>query len=310
MIQVEGLTRAYGDFRAIDGVSFEVGAKEIVGFLGPNGAGKTTTMKILTGFLAPTAGRALIQGLDVTQHPLEVRRKIGYLPENAPIYPEMRVGEYLSFVAALRDIPARGQRAAVERAMERTGLLGEKDSEIRVLSKGYRQRVGLAQAILADPPVLILDEPTSGLDPNQIAEIRALIKSLGEEHTVLFSTHILAEVEATCRRALVISQGKTIADGSLEDLRARGGPGRLAVGFATEGAPEPAVLEAELRAMEGVLEVKPQKGEPGVLSYTLSGKDDLRARLFRFAVDKGLTLLELRREEVSLEAVFQQLTRS
>lgn len=307
MIQAEQLVREYGSFRALDGVSFEVGEREIVGFLGPNGAGKTTTMKILTGFLAATSGRAKIQGIDVAQDPLLVQRKIGYLPESAPVYPDMNIEEYLRFVASVRDIPAKEQAKAVDAAMSKTGLTERRYHEIRTLSKGYKQRVGLAQAIIADPPILILDEPTSGLDPNQIIEIRELIKSLGQEKTVLFSTHILQEVEATCQRALVIAKGKCIAGGSLEELRTKGGPANITVGFAKEGR-EPADIKEALTKLNGVSLVEDLDGEEGVISFTLKATTDPRAEIFKLAVQKELTLLEMHRADVSLEAVFRALT--
>jgi ABC-2 type transport system ATP-binding protein len=297
MIQAEQLVREYGSFRALDGVSFEVGEREIVGFLGPNGAGKTTTMKILTGFLAATSGWAKIQGQDVSQDSL---------PESAPVYPDMNVEEYLRFVAELREIPAKEQTRAVEAGMSKTGLTPRRYHEIRTLSKGYKQRVGLAQAILADPPILILDEPTSGLDPNQIIEIRDLIKALGQEKTVLFSTHIMQEVEATCQRALVIAKGKCLASGSIEELRSRGAA-KIIVGFVREGQTAPGLIEV-LSRVPGVSGVEEIAGEEGLLRFSLQSSLDPRAEIFKAAVEQQLILLEMHRTDASLESVFRALT--
>jgi ABC-2 type transport system ATP-binding protein len=228
VIEARGLSKRYGDLVAVDDVSFSVEPGEVVGFLGPNGAGKTTTMRILTGFLPPTDGSAVIAGHDILQDPLAARRSIGYLPESPPLYPEMSVESYVDYVARLKDVPRRARREAVARALERCGLSDVHRRVIGALSKGYRQRVGLAQAIVHDPPVLILDEPTVGLDPIQIREIRALIAALAEDRpgekarTVVLSTHILPEVEAICRRVLIISHGRKVLDAPLEELH-RGG---------------------------------------------------------------------------------------
>jgi ABC-2 type transport system ATP-binding protein len=219
MIQVERLSKFYGPVRAVDRISFSVGRGEIVGFLGPNGAGKTTTMRILTTFLPPTNGKASLASFDVLDQPLEVRKHVGYLPENVPLYPEMRVREYLQFRAKLKDVPRSKRQAAIDGVIERCGL-GE--TALRVvgqLSKGFRQRVGLAEAMVHDPDILILDEPTAGLDPIQIREVRALIRELGQRHTILLSTHIMSEVEAVCGRVIVIVQGRIAIDDSLEALR-------------------------------------------------------------------------------------------
>jgi ABC-2 type transport system ATP-binding protein len=228
MIEAKGLSKRYGDIVAVDDVSFSVGRGEVVGFLGPNGAGKTTTMRLLTGFLPPTDGTAVIAGHDIFEDPLAARRSVGYLPETPPLYPEMSVSSYLHFVARIKDVRRSQRREAVDRAIERCGLAGERGSVIGTLSKGYRQRVGLAQAIVHDPAVLILDEPTVGLDPLQIREIRGLIAGLaapekGEaQHTVILSTHILPEVEAICRRVILIHEGRKTVDAPLAELTADG----------------------------------------------------------------------------------------
>jgi ABC-2 type transport system ATP-binding protein len=220
MIEVERLTKRYGPVRAVDRISFSVGRGEIVGFLGPNGAGKTTTMRILTTFLPPTNGKARLGGFDVLDQPLEVRRHVGYLPENVPLYPEMRVSEFLRFRAKLKDVPRAKRRSAVEGVIERCGLAEVQPRMLGQLSKGFRQRVGLAEAMLHDPDILILDEPTAGLDPIQIREVRALIRELGQRHTILLSTHIMPEVEAVCGRVILIVRGRIAIDEQLETIRA------------------------------------------------------------------------------------------
>jgi ABC-2 type transport system ATP-binding protein len=221
MIEVEHLTKDYGTVVAVRDVSFRVDKGDIVGFLGPNGAGKSTTMRILVGFLGPTSGSVHIGGHDILEQSLEARRQIGYMPEAAPLYPEMRVREYLSFRAEVKKVPRAERKKAAERAMEQAAVQDYADSLIAHLSKGYRQRVGLADALVSNPPLLILDEPTAGLDPNQIREVRKLIRDLGENHTILLSTHILSEVETTCDRAIVINRGRLVAKGSITELRSR-----------------------------------------------------------------------------------------
>jgi len=218
MIQVQGLTKYYGDYPAVRGVTFDVPAGQIVGFLGPNGAGKSTTMKVLAGFLTATSGSAKIDNIDVFWNPVEARRKIGYMPENCPLYPELRVREYLHFRAGLKGLSGTKRRQRIDYGIKRCWLSDEADTIIGNLSKGYRQRVGLADALLADPAVLILDEPTAGLDPAQIRETRGLIKELGQQHTILLSTHILSEVEMTCSQVIIINQGQVAASGTLKDL--------------------------------------------------------------------------------------------
>lgn len=218
MIETEGLTKRYRELTAVDGVSFKVGKGEVVGFLGPNGAGKTTTMKILSGFMPATDGTAKVAGYDVFEYPMEVRRRLGYLPEVPPVYPDLTVSEYLSFVGTLKGLRRRSLRDDVDRVMGRAGLRDVATRLIRNLSKGYQQRTGLAQALLADPDVLILDEPTTGLDPRQIGEVRQLITDLAGEHTIILSTHILQEVAAICQRAIIINHGQIVADDALESL--------------------------------------------------------------------------------------------
>lgn len=221
MIHVKNLCKFYGDFQAVRDISFDVPKGQVVGFLGPNGAGKSTTMRILAGYLTATSGYASIDGIDVFWNPVEVRRRIGYMPESCPLYPEMRVVEYLIFRAGIKGLHGSSRAKRVDECMERCWLGGVKSQIIGTLSKGYRQRVGLADSLLADPPVLILDEPTAGLDPTQIRETRKLIRDLGDRHTILLSTHILSEVEMTCDQAIIINRGRVALSGPIEDLRSR-----------------------------------------------------------------------------------------
>jgi ABC-2 type transport system ATP-binding protein len=309
MIQVENLTKDYGPTRAVDRVTFNVRKGEVLGFLGPNGAGKSTTMKMLTCYLAPTAGSARVAGHDVFDESLEVRQRIGYLPEDTPIYRDMTVLEYLRFAAEVRgmEITRRDQR--IKEIGGRCGLGDAAGKLVAELSKGFRQRLGLAQAMLHDPEILILDEPTSGLDPNQIVEIRSLIKEMGKEKTVILSTHILPEVQATCSRILIISGGKLVADGTPDELRAREKGSRYRVVVESNGVPQDAVKD-RLGRITGVLRCEKVATEDGAHAFSIDGasNEDLRKSLFRAAVDNRWTLLELVRESASLEDVFRNLT--
>lgn len=300
-VSVQQLIKVYGSQKAIDGLTFSVGRGEIAGFLGPNGAGKSTTMKILTGVIAPTSGRAFVGGLDVAAEPVAVKRIIGYLPEHNPLYTDMYVKEYLYFAGRLYGMKGSTLRAGVDAMIERCGLTREQHKKIEALSKGYRQRVGLAQALLHNPQVLILDEPTSGLDPNQIIEIRQLIKEVSRDKTVIFSTHILQEVEALCDRVIVINQGVLVADGTLQDLKNR---------FATRSVVRvtfgQAVDTESIRAIPGVSDVRHIEGFTFQLG--VSAGADIRPAVFRFAADRQLTLLEMRQEDNTLEDLFRVLT--
>jgi ABC-2 type transport system ATP-binding protein len=298
-IQVSSLSKQYGVQMAVDQVSFNVNEGEIVGFLGPNGAGKSTTMKILTGFLPPTSGIALVNGESVVDRPLSVKRKIGYLPEHNPLYLDMYVHEYLNFMAALFGLSSTTGRRRVLEMVALCGLTEEQNKKIGMLSKGYRQRVGLAQALIHDPSVLILDEPTSGLDPNQLIEIRKLIKTVSREKTVLFSTHILQEVEALCDRVIVINKGKIVADDKLAQLLKTGGS-YLVVEFAN------AVDESDIAALEGIQELKRLNGNTFRIR-AIAGMD-LRPRMVDFAIKHDFSLIGLKQEESSLESIFSQLT--
>lgn len=309
MIEVESLTKDYGSTRAVDRVSFTVRKGEVLGFLGPNGAGKSTTMKMLTCFLAPTAGRASVAGFDVFDKSLEVRRRIGYLPEDTPIYRDMTVLEYLEFAADMRAMPKSLSAARIKEIGGRCGLSDVAGKLVGELSKGFRQRLGLAQAMLHDPDILILDEPTSGLDPNQIVEIRSLIKEIGREKTVILSTHILPEVQATCSRIVIISGGKLVADGTPEALRARERGSRYRVVVESNGVARDAIRD-RLASLSGVSRCELVSGEDGSHAFAIDGAatDDLRKSIFRAAVDNKWSLLELGRESASLEDVFRHLT--
>src|SRR3954466_9945385 len=271
MIRVERLTKRYGTVKAVDRVSFEVGRGEIVGLLGPNGAGKTTTMRMLTTFLPPTSGRASLAGHDVLDEPLEVRRKVGYLPENVPLYVEMRVREYLEFRARLKDVPRGKRRGAIGEVIARCRLGDVEDRILGHLSKGYRQRVGLAEAMVHQPDILILDEPTAGLDPVQIREVRALIRELGAQHTILLSTHIMPEVEAVCGRVIIIERGKIAVDDTLENLRT----GSTIVVEARGSAES---IRRALESSPGVERVTlaHQEGEYGTFEVVAADGSDLR----------------------------------
>ncbi|RLC84640.1 MAG: ABC transporter ATP-binding protein [Chloroflexi bacterium] len=301
MIEVENLTRYYGPTRAVHDISFHVDKGEIVGFLGPNGAGKTTTMRILTGFLPPSDGAARLAGFDVFHDSLEVRRRVGYMPETVPLYPEMTVWAYLDYMGALRQLPNRKQ--AVDRAMEACGIGDRAASMISKLSKGYRQRVGLAQAILHEPEVLILDEPTIGLDPRQVSDARALIQEIGREHTVILSSHVLSEVSQTCNRVLIINQGEIVAQGTPEELTAQLQGAELVLVRIADAGPEAVSV---LERVDGVIGVEP--ADEGAYQVSCAQGRDLRAELARAVVEQGWGLLELGRAGMSLEDIFLELT--
>jgi ABC-2 type transport system ATP-binding protein len=309
MIEVEDLTKNYGYTRAVNQVSFSVRRGEVLGFLGPNGAGKSTTMKMLTCYLAPSAGRAVVAGHDVFDDSLNVRKHVGYLPEDTPIYRDMTVVEFLQFAAAMRGMDPAKVDGRIKEIGVRCGLGDVAGKLVGELSKGFRQRVGLAQAILHDPDIVILDEPTSGLDPNQIVEIRSLIKEIGREKTVILSTHILPEVQATCSRVVIISGGKLVADGTPDELRARERGGRYRVVVESNGVPKDAIRD-RLASLAGVTRCEMVAGEDGSHAFAIDagGVLDLRKPIFKVAVDNRWTLLELGREAASLEDVFRNLT--
>ncbi len=309
MIEVKELTKVYGQHTAARALTFSVARGEVVGFLGPNGAGKTTTMNMLTGYLSPTEGTASVGGHDVLEEPLEVKRLIGYLPENPPLYPEMTVAQYLRFVARIKKTPAAGRRSDMSRILELTGIADMRDRLIRNLSKGYRQRVGLAQALVGSPPVLILDEPTIGLDPRQIIEIRNLIRDLGREHTIILSSHILPEVTAVCGRVIIIHHGRIVASDTIGNLsRKLAGSAGLTIRF--EGT-ESAAL-AEIRAIPDVAKASGMGSrEPGTVDVRIQsrGNADVRRQVAQALAKARCTILMMRSTDIDLEDIFIQVTR-
>lgn len=295
-IEVQNITKIYGEQHALDDVSFSLKSGEIVGFLGPNGAGKSTMMKILTCYIPQTEGTAKVCGLDVTEEGIDIRKKVGYLPEHNPLYLDMYVKEYLTFIAGIH----QASKSAIPDIIEKVGLTKESHKKLGQLSKGYRQRAGLAAALLHDPEVLILDEPTTGLDPNQLAEIRGLIKEVGASKTVMLSTHIMQEVEILCDRVIIINNGKIVADRPTSDLKNVQGAKTFDVEF------DKSFSKNELRQIPGVKEVKHLGGNRWEI-YALPGQD-VRSDIFNFAVSKQAAVLEVKQQEQKLEQVFQQLT--
>src|SRR3989338_6058545 len=301
MITVQNVTKSFGKTRAVDNVSFKIEKGEIVGFLGPNGAGKTTLMRMLTGYLPPAEGKVIVAGHDITIDAMAAKRKIGYLPETPPLYPDMTVKDFLRFAAKIKDIPAGKLNATVEETLEKCHIADVKNQVIATLSKGYRQRVGMAQAIIHDPEVLILDEPTSGLDPNQLVEIRHLIKTIGKEKTVMLSTHIMQEVEAICDRVIIIKKGKIVADNSASELQHEVGQQVIYAEF------DGAISKNVLQKIPGVSKV--QKVTDTTFLIESQGTEDLRKLIAIYAQQNNLLLITLRIEEKSLEEVFKELTR-
>jgi len=300
-VTISNLTKQYGEQKAVNDISFEVKKGEVLGFLGPNGAGKTTTMKIITCFIPQTEGTVNVCGYDVAKDPMEVRRRVGYLPEHNPLYKDMYIKEYLQFIAKVHSLP--NAKARIAEMIEMTGLGVEQKKQIGQLSKGYRQRVGLAQAMLHDPEVLILDEPTSGLDPNQLVEIRSLIKQFGAEKTVIFSTHIMQEVQALCDRVLIINKGNIVADDPIENLSSRiKGESVILVEFLEK------TTAAKLNGIAHINSVAAISDRQ--FQLTCDESVDARKDIFQFAVQNELTLIGMQKESASVEDIFQQLTKS
>jgi ABC-2 type transport system ATP-binding protein len=307
MIEVQHLTKQYGRITAVNDVSFRVERGEILGFLGPNGAGKTTTMRILTGYMPATEGKAIVAGFDVFEQPIEAKRRTGYLPETPPLYPDMTVAEYMDFVSKIKGVPPAGRRERIREMMARTRILDVADRQCSKLSKGYRQRVGLAQALVHNPDVLILDEPTAGLDPKQIIETRELIKELAGTHTIILSTHILPEVSQTCQRVVIIAKGKVVAIDTPDNLTARlRGSETMYVQVDASGADAAAVL----KRVAGVTRVVEADRKDRLVGYEVESESghDVRRELARAVVNGGLGLLELRPTRMSLEEIFLSLT--
>ncbi len=303
MIEVRDLTKTYGQRTAINKLNFSVTKGEVVGFLGPNGAGKTTTMKIITGFMAPSSGSVRVAGFDVFENPIEVKRRIGYLPETPPVYTDMRVREYLRFVAQLKGVDDSKLESLVSSAIDKTDLGSVTNRLIGNLSKGYRQRVGISQALVSDPEILIMDEPTVGLDPRQVAEIRNLIKGLAGQHTILLSTHILPEVQASCERIIIINQGNIVAEDTLAGIAQKmSGTGRVIVKVQTSSDQ---LLNA-IRKVSGVRKV--EVGANSSLEIETDGKDGVSQQIASQVVSSGAGLIEIRAESMNLEDVFLKLT--
>jgi len=309
VIEVSDLAKYYGDLTAVENLTFRAEKGEILGFLGPNGAGKTTTMRMLTCYLPPSGGRASVAGFDVVDESMEVRKRIGYLPEQPPVYNDMTVQAYLRFVAKIKGVSSAGLKGAVDGVMEKVGLTDRRDSVIGHLSKGYRQRVGLGQALVHEPDVLILDEPTVGLDPNQIIEIREVIKGLKGEHTIILSTHILSEVSMTCEKVVIINNGRIVGEGTPESLTAQMREGEVV--RAQISGPRESV-EGVLRSIGGVVDVVPEgaaeEGDDQVYVVSSQPDQDIREQLVRKVVENGFALRELRPLDITLEEVFRRLT--
>ena len=307
MIELTQVSKSYGGAKAVDNVSFSIPSGQILGFLGPNGAGKTTTMRMITCYMPPTSGKISVDGLDVEEHSLEVRKKIGYLPEMAPVYQDMNVVDYLHYVCELRRIEKDVRPKRIKEIVDRCGLGQVLGKDVGQLSKGYRQRVGLAQAMMHDPDILALDEPTAGLDPNQIAEIRMLIKEIGRQKTVILSTHILSEVQATCSRIVIINQGRIVADDTPEGLQAdAAGRNVVLTTFKTEAKD----VAAKAKTLPGMDEVRLIPSAHGQVRLRIqsSARSDPREEIFRLAVKENWVLLEMNLEAHSLEDVFHKLT--
>ena len=305
MIKVENLTKKYGELAALDGVSFEMREGEVVGALGPNGAGKTTLLRILVTFLEPTAGKVAIDGLDINNplHQEKIKSKIGYLPEHAPLYEDMTVTEYLRFVGKMQGINKNNLEEAIFNVVEKCGLEKKENQEIATLSKGYRQRLGIAQALIHNPKIVILDEPTTGLDPNQRIEIRNLIKEIGKTKTVILSSHVLSEIQSTCSRVLIINKGKIVADGTPESLEA---DSRNKVTINVEVEQIGQNLISRLREFEGIDSVEVNSNR---IIITAGLSNDFRKEIAKIVVEEGSGLLELTRKKVDLEDVFIELTK-
>jgi ABC-2 type transport system ATP-binding protein len=312
MISVKDLTKRYARTTAVDNISFEVAKGQIVGFLGPNGAGKTTTMRILTCFLPPSAGTATVAGFDVLEQPMEVKKRIGYLPETPPIYPEMETAEYLKFVGKLKGLKGNDLQKRIDYVCERCAIVDVKTKLLGKLSKGYRQRVGLAQAIIHNPDVLILDEPTAGLDPKQINETRDLIKDLAGEHTIILSTHILPEVEQTCEQVIIINKGKLVATDSVRNLQARARGAESVVVEIAQANLEPSIAQHKLEGVAGVSRVLCKQRVDSRMIFEVESEEGrlVRGDLARAVVESGWDLNELRPAAMSLEEIFLQLTKS
>jgi len=308
MIHVENLTKYFGSLCAVDHINLDIRKGEILGLLGPNGAGKTTTLRMLTGFIRPSAGTIRVKDYNIEDQSLEIRKLLGYLPESSPLYHDMLVYDYLGYVADIREVEKEKKLARIREMADLCGLGEVMHKPVAELSKGYKQRVGLAHAMMKNPEILVFDEPTSGLDPNQIIEIREIIRNIGKEKTVVFSTHILSEAEATCDRVVIINQGKIVADGHMESLR-QSGSGDYSIHLALRNADMEGV-QKELSSIGGVIGVSPAEGDGGILRVRLScrSEEDLRVQVYERIKETSWVLLEFYQETQSLEKIFQKLT--
>ena len=309
-LEIQNIHKRYGNHQAVRDLSFSIEEGQIMGFLGPNGAGKSTTMKIICGFLSADEGSVRIGGFDILSDRIHAQQQIGYLPESNPLYPELRVAEYLTYCAKIRGLGRAQRTAAMDKVIKLCGLTERRKQSIGELSKGYRQRVGLAQALLHDPPILILDEPTTGLDPNQIGEIRNLIREIGKKKTVILSTHILSEVQATCDRVVIINKGERVADALVDDVirQAQGGT-MLNVSFTADKLQMKAEqIERKLSAIAGIKSIKHLPSSLEEQQFELLCTEDIRMEIFRFAVQEGLAILNLSKSQSDLEDVFRKLT--
>jgi ABC-2 type transport system ATP-binding protein len=304
MIVIENLSKVFAGFAAVDDISFTVDKGDVLGFLGPNGAGKTTTMRILASFIPPTSGRATVFGHDVVRQSIKSRALIGYMPESVPLYHEMRVDEYLRFRSRLKGVPAKGRNARIEQVLEKCRIKDVENKIIGHLSKGYRQRVGLADAIVSNPPILILDEPTIGLDPNQIRQVRDLIKELGQERTIIISTHILTEVEIVCNRVVIINHGKIAASDTLSNIvKDAAGRGKIKL----EARGPKSEMESALKQLPGVTGVETAEAD-GYNAFTINSAQDVREDIYKAMVEHHWTIRELKREQETLEDLFVRIT--
>jgi len=312
MIKIEGLTKNYGRFRAIDSISFEIRKGEILGLLGPNGAGKSTTLRILTCFMQPTSGEVAVKDLNIYENTLEIKKMIGYLPESAPLYPDLLVHEYLQYVAGIREIPKNSRERRIHELSQLCSLNEVMHRSIHELSKGYKQRVGLAHAMMSDPEILVLDEPTSGLDPNQIIEIRDIIREIGKEKTIILSTHILSEAEATCDRIVIINKGHIVADGPTEELK-KGAGDEYVINLIMGKASEDDVIK-EMKALPEIVTVLPRNVDAEMdgavaLQLTCRTGKDMREDVYTVIKNNDWILLEFYRETRTLENIFRELTK-
>jgi len=308
MIHVENLTKTFGDLCAVDHISLDIPKGQIVGLLGPNGAGKTTTLRMLTGFLRPSSGTIRVKDYSIDTHSLQIRKLLGYLPESAPLYHDMLAYDYLNYVADIREVEKKNRLARLREMADLCGIKEVMHKPLAELSKGYKQRVGLAHAMMKDPEILVFDEPTSGLDPNQIIEIREIIRRIGKEKTVILSTHILSEAEATCDRVVIINQGKIVADGNMESLK-ESASGDYSIHLALMNADFGSVQEA-LGSLTGITRISPEEGNGGIVRVKLScrSSDDLRAEVYQRIKQTNWVLIEFYQETQSLENIFQKLT--